>query len=289
MTEIKDQMPEVRKETTRKIGLLRALTALLFALCAPVWAQQPKKIPRIGFLVQTGPDAPNIEPFRKGLRDLGYIEGNNIQIEYRYTKTPDDMPGLVKELMQTKVDVFVSGASPAVRAAKQATSTVPIVMVIQQDPVMLKLVDSLARPNGNVTGLTLLTRDLSGKRLELLKEAVPRISRVGVLWVKPSNPGRTAFEEYETAARALKISLVSLEVPGSNPDFEAAFRAGTKERVNSLVTVRTGGFFRYPKKIADLAIKNRLPSMHEGSDFVDGGGLMSYSASYGEAYRRAAV
>ena len=195
----------------------------------------------------------------------------------------------MKELLQLKVDVFISGASPAIRIAKQSTSTIPIVMVIQQDPVVLKLVDSLARPNGNVTGLTLLSRDLSGKRLELLKEAVPGISRVGVLWATPSAPGRTGFQDYEAAAQTLKIPLLSLEVGSTNPDFEGAFQAASKGRVNALITVRTGGFFRYPKRIAELTIKNRLPSMHEGSDFVEGGGLMSYAASYDEAYRRAAV
>jgi putative tryptophan/tyrosine transport system substrate-binding protein len=274
-------------ENPKWVGLF-AIVAL--TVCgARAEAQQPKKVPRIGFLVNTGPDAPNIEPFRKGLRELGYIEGNNIQIEYRYVDAPDAIPRLVKELLQLKVDVFISGTSPAIRIAKRETSTIPIVMVIQQDPVDLKLVDSFARPNGNVTGVTLLTRDLSGKRLELLKEAVPGVSRVGVLWATPSAPGRTGFQEYEAAARTLKIPLVSLEVRSSNPDFEGAFQAATKARVNSLITVRTGGFFKYTKSIAGLALKNRLPSMHEGSDFVDGGGLMSYAASYGEAYRRAAV
>ena len=272
-----------------------SLLAVVLALAmfgAVAEAQQPKKMPRIGFLVNTGPDAPNVEPFLKGLRDLGYIEGKNILIEYRYLTAPDHAPKLVKELLQLKLDVFVSGASPAIRIAKEATSTTPIVMVIQQDPVALKLVDSFARPNGNLTGVTLLTRDLSGKRLELLKEVVPGISRVGVLWATPTaapNPGRTGFEEYEAAAGAFKISLLSLEVQSSNPDLEAAFQAASKGRVNALITVRTGGFFRHSKRIADLAIKNRLPSMHEGSDFVDAGGLASYASSYGEAYRRAAV
>jgi putative ABC transport system substrate-binding protein len=275
-------------ENPKWAGLFIIVVAL--TVCgARAEAQQPKKVPRIGFLANTGPDAPNIEPFRKGLRDLGYIEGNNIQIEYRYVDAPDHIPNLVKELLQLKVDVFISGTSPAIRIAKQETSTIPIVMVIQQDPVDLKLVDSFARPNGNVTGVTLLTRDLSGKRLELLKEAVPGVSRVGVLWATPSAPGRTGFQEYEAAAQTLKIPLLSLEVRSSNPDFEGSFQAATKARVNSLITVRTGGFFKYTKRIAELAIKNRLPSMHEGSDFVDGGGLMSYAASYGEAYRRAAV
>ena len=166
--------------------LISALCALVLALSSFAEAQQPKKVPRIGFLVNTGPDAPNVEPFLKGLRDLGYIEGKNILIEYRYMVAPDQASKLVKELLQLKVDVFVSGASPAIRIAKEATSTTPIVMVIQQDPVALKLVDSFARPNGNLTGVTLLTRDLSGKRLELLKEVVPGVSRVGVLWATPT-------------------------------------------------------------------------------------------------------
>jgi putative ABC transport system substrate-binding protein len=237
----------------KKTITVLTLCALFLALCFPAQAQQAGKVPRIGFLVNIGPDAPNIEPFRKGLRELGYIEGNNILIEYRYIDAPDQTPSLVKELLQLKVDVFVSGASPAIRIAKQATSTIPIVMVIQQDPVVLKLVDSLARPNGNVTGLTLLSRDLSGKRLELLKEAVPRTSCVGVLWATPSAPERTGFQDYEDAARTLKIPLLSLEVRSSNPDFEGAFQAAAKGRVNSLIVVRTGGFFRYPKRIAELA------------------------------------
>jgi len=284
---LRSDNPKSKIQNLKLAGFL--VISVTFVICGAVAQAQPKKVPRIGFLVNTGPDAPNIEPFRKGLRELGYIEGNNIQIEYRYIDAPDHIPSLVKELLQLKVDVFISGTSPAIRIAKQETSTIPIVMVIQQDPVDLKLVDSFARPNGNVTGLTLLTRDLSGKRLELLKEVVPGVSRVGVLWATPSAPGRTGFQDYEAAARTLKIPLLSLEVRSSNPDFEGAFRAATKGRVNSLITVRTGGFFRHTKRIAELAIKNRLPSMHEGSDFVDGGGLMSYAASYDDAYRRAAV
>jgi len=269
------------------------LWALLFALCFSADAQQPTKIPRVGFVATTGPDAPNIEPFRRGLRDLGYIDGKNILVEYRYAEGKQErFPSLVAELVQLKVDVLVGGNISAILAAKQATMTIPIVMVLQQDPVATGLVDSLARPGGNITGVTLLTGDLSGKRLELLKEVVPRISRVGVLWTTANAPGslpRNVFKDYEAAARALKISLHSLEVRDLNPDLEGAFHAAAKERVSALIVVRTGGFFRYPKRIADLAIKNRLPSMHEGSEFVEAGGLMSYAASYVDAYRRAAV
>jgi putative ABC transport system substrate-binding protein len=253
-------------------------------------AQKPTKMPRIGFIASVGPEAaPNVEPFRRGLRELGYIEGKNILIEYRYRGVPDQTPSLVAELVQLKVDVLVSGASPAIVAAKHQTKSIPIVMVISRDPVATGLVDSLAHPGGNITGLTLLSRDLGGKRLELLKEAVPRITRVGVLWAPQTGLRPSGFQEYEAAARALKIALQSLEVRDPNPDFPAAFQAAAKAHVSALITVRTGSLLSDPKRIADLAIKNRLPSMHEGSDFVDAGGLMSYAASYSDAYRRAAI
>ena len=188
--------------------------------------------------------------------------------------------------MQLKVDVLVSAVYPAIYAAKQATKTIPIVMVITQDPVKTGLVDSLARPGGNVTGLTVLTRDLSGKRLELLKEVVPKL-RIGVLG--DANVSRTtAFEDYETSARALKIPLQSLEVRGPNPDFEGAFQAAAKGRVNGLVTIGTVLLVNYSKRIADLAIKNRLPTMCEGTNWVEAGGLMSYSADDTESFRRVA-
>jgi putative ABC transport system substrate-binding protein len=157
------------------------LLTLLLITVPLVQAQQAKKTPRIGILVST--EGPNVEGFRRGLRDLGYIEGKNVLVEYRYHEgQPDRVPSLVAELLQLKVDVLVSTALSAIRAAKQATKTIPLVMVSNVDPVATGLVDSLARPGGNITGLTRLTRDLSGKRLELLKEVVPRISRVGVLW-----------------------------------------------------------------------------------------------------------
>jgi len=196
----------------------------------------------------------------------------------------------VAELVQLKVDVLVSPTSSAIRAAKQATKTIPIVMVTTLDPVAAGLVDSLARPGGNVTGLTRLTRDLSGKRLELLKEAIPGVSRVGILWSTPDAPGpTTGFQVYEAAGRAVKIPLQSLEVRGPNPDLDGAFRDAAKGRVSALVTTRSPLLVTYPKRIAELAIKNRLPSMHEGSDFVEAGGLMSYATNQAESYKRAAT
>ncbi len=191
--------------------------------------------------------------------------------------------------MQLKIDVLVSGFLRGIRAAKQATTTIPIVMVAQEDPVATGLVNSLARPGGNITGITRLTRDLSGKRLELLKEAVPEISRVGVLWNTNAPGPPIAFKEYETAARALKIPFQSLEVQGPNPDLEGAFQAAAKGRVNALITIRDALFLGYAKRIADLAIKNRLPSMSEGNEFIEAGGLVSYAASDGDSFRRAAI
>jgi len=279
-----------------------ALSAMLFAVHVSAEAQQPKKIPRIGYVSGSG-DANNpgpfVEAFRQGLRDLGYVEGKNILVEFRFAEGQlERLPSLVAELVQLKVDVVVAAPLSAIRAAKQATKTIPIVMVTTQDPVATGLVDSLARPGGNVTGLTRLTRELRGKRLELLKEVAPRISRVGVLVEKGmiaeaeriGAQARTlVFKDYETAASALKIQLQSLEVRGPNPDFEGAFQGAAKARVSALITVNTSLLNRYPKRIADLAIKNRLPSMYEGSDFVEAGGLMSYASNDTENYKRAAT
>ena len=275
-----------------KIILCVALSALLFQHCLPAEAQQPQKVPRIGYLSGRGdPSTPDplADAFRQGLRDLGYIEGKNILVEYRYAEGKlDRIPSLVAELVQLKVDVLVSPTLPAIRAAKQTTKTIPIVMLTNVDPVATGIVDSLARPGGNITGLARFTTELSGKRLELLKEMVPRISRVGILWNADDPAAATGFKEYEAAAPALKIQLQSLEVRGPNPDLEGAFQAAAKERASVLITVRSTLLLRYPKRTADLAIKNRLPSMCEGSDYVEVGGLMSYASNDAEQWRRAA-
>jgi len=283
-----------------------ALCALLFALRFPVEAQQPAKVPRIGY-VSAGGDSQtpgpltelkdewqlplfHLKAFQQGLRDLGYIEGKNILVEFRYAEGKlDRIPGLVAELVQLNVDVLVVGVLTAFRAAKQATKTIPIVMATNLDPVATGLVDSLARPGGNITGLTGLARELGGKRLELLKEAVPGMSRVGVLWDADAPESAIGFKEYEAAAGALKIQLQSLEVRGPNPDLDGAFQTAPKGRANALITIRNFRLNRYPKRIADLAIKNRLPSMCEGSQYVEAGGLMSYSANDADQWRRAAT
>src|SRR5262245_15758048 len=197
----------------KKITVL-TLCLLYFALGSSAQAQQPKKVPTIGFLSSTGASkTPSIqeEGFRRGLRDLGYVEGKNVKVEYRYAEGKRDRYlELVAELVQLKVDLLVVGALPAIRAAKQATKTIPVVMVTTQDPVALGLVESLARPGGNITGLTQLTRELSGKRLELLTEVVtPALGRVGVLWYSQGESATIGFKEYEAAALSLKIPLQS--------------------------------------------------------------------------------
>ena len=215
-----------------KVGF--ALCALLCALCVPAQAQQPSKIVRIGYLTSFGastssPAQRQLAAFRRGLSDLGYFEGKNISLEYRHPgDNPEQGPELAAELVRLKVDVLVAQDPAAIRAAKQATKTIPIVMITNQDPVAAGLVDTLARPGGNVTGLTRLTRELSGKRLEILKDVVPSTSRVGVLWVLPSALGTgNAFKNYQAAADALKIQLVSLQVQRPNPDLDGAFQTAT--------------------------------------------------------------
>jgi putative tryptophan/tyrosine transport system substrate-binding protein len=252
-------------------------------------AQQAGNVHRIGFLSGTSLHAPTTDGFRQGLRDLGYIEGKNILVEYRFDVNPERFPSHVAELVELKVDVLATGNLAAIRAAKQATKTIPIVMVTTVDPVATGLVDSLAHPGGNITGLTRLTRELSGKRLELLREVVPRMSRVGVLWDADDPGAVNGFKEYDTAARALKIPIQSLQVRSSNPDFEQAFRDATKGRTSALVTIRSALLLRHAKQIAELAIKNRLPCMCEGRESVEAGGLMSYSADEAESFRRAAT
>jgi putative tryptophan/tyrosine transport system substrate-binding protein len=273
---------------------MRFFLTLLFVLVLsiPAEAQQAKKIPKVGYVSASGsasnPD-PQFEAFKKGMRDLGYIDGKNVVIECRYAEANQDrIPDLVAELVRLNVDVLVVSALPAIRAAKQATKSTPIVMSTAVDPVENGLVDSLARPGGNLTGLSRLTRELSGKRLELLKEVLSKLSRVGVLW-DAGAPGPTiAFNEYQNAARTLKIPLWSLELRGPNPDFEEAIHSAAKGRASAVIVVRGLVFNRYLTRIADLAAKNRLPSLYEGSEFVEAGGLMSYAANDADSFRRAA-
>ena len=269
-----------------------ALCAMVLAFCSSAEAQESGKIPRIGYVRVVGVPStpgPNVEAFRQGLKDLGYVEGKNIQIEFRYAEGKRDrVPSLVAELVRLKVDVLISGDDGSIRSAKDATKTIPIVMVINQDPVATGLVDSLARPGGNITGISRLTRELSGKRLELLTEVVPGLARVGILWDVTAEGPNISFKEYQAAAHALKIQLQSLEVRGPDPDLAGAFQSAVKGRAGALITIGNSLLNRHRKQITDYAIKHRLPSMYESSQWIESGGLISYSSSDAESYRRAA-
>jgi putative tryptophan/tyrosine transport system substrate-binding protein len=277
---------------TRKITVL-TLCAMLFALCVSAEAQQPRKVPRIGYLssVDAARESSRSEAIRLALRELGYIEGQNIAIEYRDTEGKRDrFPELAAELVRLKVDIIVvAGGGTWVRAAKNATKTIPIVMVsVGADPVEAGLVESLARPGGNVTGITLLSADLGGKRLELLKEAVPKLARVAVLY-EPANPTsvREVKEVLPVAARALGLTIQPWEVRDAG-GFERVFAALNKQRPDGLY-VSSGPLVRaHQKRIVGLTLKSRLPSMYYDREFVDAGGLMSYGADLADSYRRVA-
>ena len=268
-------------------------TALLLAFVGVAEPQQSKEIPRIGYVSGTGDPSnpgPYVEALRQGLRDLGYVEGKNIVIEFRGAEGKlDRIQGIVAELVQLKVDVLILPILPAIRAAQQATKTIPIIMVTNLDPVAAGIADSLARPGGRITGLATFQRDLSGKRLELLSEVVPRISRVGILRDADGAMSAMGFKDYEAAARGLKIQLQSLEVHGSNLDLDGAFQAAAKGGANAVITITDAALLRNSNRIANLATKNRLPSMYEGRTWVEAGGLISYSADDLDAYRRAAT
>jgi putative ABC transport system substrate-binding protein len=269
-----------------KILLCSALTILLLIFTYPVGAQQPKKIHRIGYLSLGLGIQPREEAFRQGLRELGYVDRQNIVIEWRFAKGKADLlPELAAELVRLKVDVIIASATQAIQAAKQATTTIPIVFPTAGDPVAYGLVDSLARPGGNITGLTILALDLSGKRLELLKEALPWISRVAVLY-DPQLP--QSLKETQTAAQFLGLKVQSLEVRDAT-DVETAFSAMRRERADSLVTLPPPSIGVQQKRILELSAKSRLPAMHSSRGWVDAGGLMSYGPDVLDNDRRAAI
>jgi putative ABC transport system substrate-binding protein len=266
-----------------------ALIAMLSGLYSPAEAQQPKKVPRIGFLLQAPPTEPQVEAFRQGLRDLGYVEEKNILFEYRHTQgKPDRLPRFAEELVRLKVDVIVVAGTLATSAAKNATTEIPIVMAVAGDPVGSGHVASLGRPGGNITGLTNLAPELGGKRLELLKEVIPGLSRVAIL-SDPTNPIFTLqLKEVESAAQALKLQLQILQVREPN-DFDSAFGAAKKSRAGAVGTLASAFLGTYRQKLADSAEKSRLPMMYHSSGFVEVGGLMSYGVNNADLYRRAAT
>jgi len=274
---------------TRKVFSL-ALCALLLALNVPTAAQQATKIPRIGFLGGSpSGSATRIEAFRQGLRELGYVEGKNIIIEWRYSEgQPDRDRAHAAELVRLKVDVIVTGGSTTTRAAKEATATIPIVMSQDPDPVGNGFVASLARPGGNITGLSNLGPELSGKRLELLKEVVPRLTRVAVFGTSTFVGNAQILKEVELAAGVLKVKLQYLDV--LNPkEIETAFRAAVKGRAEAALVLAGGVFTSQRTQLANLAVKSRLPAIYYATEFVEDGGLMTYGANRADLARRAAT
>ncbi|TAK06345.1 ABC transporter substrate-binding protein [bacterium] len=253
-------------------------------------AQQPGKVPRIGFLRAAAAPESYIEALRQGLKELGYIEGKNIALEYRWGggKT-DQLPELAAELVRLKVDIFVTDGTPSALAARKASSTIPIVMASSGDPVGTRLIASLARPGGNITGLTSINAELGGKALELLKEIVPRLTHVAILGAEDSPVHKLFLKNTEAPARALGLKLIPLLFRGPD-DYESAFRTATIERANAIL-VRGVPFTSsaHRKRLVDLAAKSRLPAIYETRDLTDIGGLISYGADRVDMYRRAAT
>jgi putative ABC transport system substrate-binding protein len=274
------------------VSVISALIFILTSFCLAEAQQTTKAMPRIGFISSTGASgssSPLFEAFRLGLRDLGYVEGKNVIIERRYAEGRlDRMPALVNELVQQKVDVIVAVNNVLIRAAKEATKTIPIVMISSVDPVAAGYVESFAHPGGNITGLAWLNRDVSAKRVEFLKELLPKMSRVGVLWDADGPGPAIAFKEYTASAQAFKLELRSLEVRGPNPGLPGAFQAAKTARLDALIVVANPLMGQHAKEIFELATKNRLPSMTEEGRYVDAGGLMSYGANLADLHRRAA-
>ena len=271
----------------RTVTTLAVATPLLLLVAALGEAQQLSKAPRIGVLDSQTLGAGPSDAFRDGLRQLGYVEGKNIAIEWRTSgERTERVPELAAELVRLKVDVIVAANNPAVAAAQNATTTIPIVMVIATDPVGLGFVSSLARPSGNITGLTIQTRELSGKRLELLKEAVPHLIRVAILW-DPTEPGRRQLvTEAEAAAPRLGLQLQTLEVRNGR-EVGSAFKAMTRGRVGAVLVYGSSMLAVHRAKIAELAVKNRLPAMGVAREWMDAGFVMSYGTSLNDMFRRA--
>ncbi|MBI3001523.1 MAG: ABC transporter substrate-binding protein [Deltaproteobacteria bacterium] len=270
------------------------LTCLLPTVFLPAGseAQQSGKVPRIGFLSSTSATtaARNLEAFREGLHEFGYAEGKNIVIEYRWAEGKlDRLPELAAGLVSLKVDLIVVASGQAIRAAKEATTTIPIVMAVSGEVVETGIIASLARPGGNITGMTVYSPEVSGKRLELLREAFPKVSRVAVLG-DPTAPAHSLeWKELRAAGRSLAVELQSPEVRSPNPDFKGAFAAATKGRAEAFLTLSPPLIFFHQKEIMALVAKSRLPAMLHQRGFVDGGGLMSYGPDLADSFKRAAI
>ena len=275
--------------TSRKIFVL-ALGAMFLALCVSAEAQL-KKLPRIGVLSPGSPaDAASWhQAFRKGLAGLGWVEGNNITIEYRYAEGKNErIADLAAELVRMKVDLIVATTSTETLAAKKATTIIPIVMASVADAVLLGLIDNLARPGSNITGLTQIALELTGKRLELLKESVPTLTRVAVLWNPQGLASDAAWKESQRPARELKLQLYSMEA-SSPSDLDKAFEGAIRAQAGALAVMPSPMFVANRKRIAELAVNRRFPSVFHLPDFVNAGGLISYGPDRSDMFRRAAT
>jgi len=272
-----------------KVNFLICLLATVFLATSFTAAQEAKKVARIGYLSTRSGPGPNDRSFQQGLRKLGYVEGQNIFIETRWAGgNANRLPQLAAELVQLKVDIIVTSGSTATRAAKEATINIPIVMTQDPDPVRNGFVASLARPRGNITGLSNLNRELSGKRLELLKEIVPRLSRIAVFGTTDFPGNAQELNEVKAGAEALGVKLQNLNILSSG-DIEAAFRAAARERADAVLVLPGPVFNAQRTELATLASKNRIPATYNSPEYVEAGGLMSYGASITDSYRRAAT
>jgi putative tryptophan/tyrosine transport system substrate-binding protein len=274
----------------KKVTLL-SLCYMLLAICFSAEAQHPAKAPKIGFLtaVSVSSFAGRTEAFRQGLRELGYVEGKNIVIEYRYGDGKTDrLNQLADELVHIKVDVIVTGGAPATISAKDATRTIPIVMASDADPVGSGIVTSLARPGGNITGFSTLATEIGGKRLELLKEIVPRLSHVGVFGTSTYPGNAQALKEMEVAAGAFGVKLQYRDVLDPK-EIDAAFREASKARVGAVLVLASSVLLSQRTRITDLVIKNRVPAIYPNGEYVEDGGLMSYGPNIVDLFRRAAT
>src|SRR5258706_8618201 len=274
-----------------KSNLSLVLTIALMISGAIAEAQQPNKIPRLGYLAASTPSANStrVDAFRQGLRELGYVEGKNIVIEFRFAEGQlDRVPALAAELVRLKVDVIVTAGPTDTRAAKEATNTIPIVMTQDSDPVGSGFVASLARPGGNITGLSTLSPELSGKQLELLKETVPKLSLIAVLETSTEPGNAQALREVELAAEAFKVKLQYLDVRAAT-DIDAAFRAASKGRAEALLVLGSPILNAQRRQIIDLAVKSRLPTIYGKPEYVEDGGLIYYGTNYNDLFRRAAT
>jgi ABC-type uncharacterized transport system substrate-binding protein len=264
---------------------------MLFTLCIPANAQTAKKVPHIGVLAggSAVSDSARIEALRQGLRELGYVERKNIVIEYEYADGKTNrLTELAARLVHLKVEVIVTAGPSATRAAKQATTTIPIVMAQDSDPIASGLVASLARPGGNITGLSRLSPELSGKQLELLKETVPTLSQLAVFENSTQPGNRQSLNEVELAAGALGVQLQTVNISGPK-DIQTAFLAASKRRANGLLVLSSPVLFAQRTEVVELAAKNRLPAIYFALEFAEDGGLMSYGPSITDLFRRAAT